>query len=180
MPDLNRRIGHLEKAVDADACDGRVDPNPNYDPARGAIKDAAWKYNSITFLGFEDLGGEQDDEDLNDLVFGVEGAMSFKDASEWKELSSSVGYDWTLAGNVGKFKIVVQQKTGETGMENIMITAPEKTGIAPQMIILPGDWQWPVERINIEEAYPEFGKWSGNASFIGWNDTMVKTKVVTH
>lgn len=290
LPDLNRRIGHLEKAVDADACDGRVDPNPNYDPARGAIKAAAWKYNSITFLGFEDLGGEQGDEDLNDLVFWVEGeyrtpeevievpsttvttekinswilacedlgstndydfndivlevvrvdeidqeykedvpvgapvykgsklkarclaaggtlpayiyydgeligeshemlggdtnqminTMSFKGASEWKELSLSVGYDWTLTGNVGKFKIVVQQKTGETGMENIMITAPEKTGIAPQMIILPGDWQWPVERINIEEAYPEFGKWSGNASFIGWNDTMVKTKVVTH
>lgn len=44
--------------------------NPNYDSSRGIITATAWDYNGYTYFGFGD-GGE--DEDLNDIVFWVEG-----------------------------------------------------------------------------------------------------------
>lgn len=61
LPELNKRINHLD--WNSDGC-------PTYDPTRGAIKAAAWTFNGQTFLGFED-GGH--DEDLNDIVFWVQG-----------------------------------------------------------------------------------------------------------
>lgn len=61
LPELNKRINHL---------DGNNDGCPTYDPTRGAIKAASWTFNGQTFLGFED-GGH--DEDLNDIVFWVQG-----------------------------------------------------------------------------------------------------------
>ena len=61
LPELNKRINHLD--WNSDGC-------PTYDPTRGAIKAASWTFNGQTFLGFED-GGH--DEDLNDVVFWVEG-----------------------------------------------------------------------------------------------------------
>lgn len=61
LPELNKRINHL---------DGNNDGCPTYDPTRGAIKAASWTFNGQTFLGFEDGGN---DEDLNDIVFWVQG-----------------------------------------------------------------------------------------------------------
>lgn len=61
LPELNKRINH--KDWNSDGC-------PTYDPTRGAIKAASWTFNGQTFLGFED-GGH--DEDLNDIVFWVQG-----------------------------------------------------------------------------------------------------------
>lgn len=63
LPELNKRINHLDQK------DWNI-PQPTYDPTRGAIKAAAWTFNGQTFLGFEDGGG---DEDLNDIVFWVQG-----------------------------------------------------------------------------------------------------------
>lgn len=63
LPELNKRINHLDQK------DWEIS-KPTYDPTRGVIKAAAWTFNGQTFLGFEDGGG---DEDLNDIVFWVEG-----------------------------------------------------------------------------------------------------------
>lgn len=63
LPELNKRINHLDQK------DWNI-PQPTYDPTRGAIKAASWTFNGQTFLGFEDGGG---DEDLNDIVFWVQG-----------------------------------------------------------------------------------------------------------
>ena len=63
LPELNKRINHLDQK-------DWVISKPTYDPNRGAIKAASWTFNGQTFLGFEDGGG---DEDLNDVVFWVEG-----------------------------------------------------------------------------------------------------------
>lgn len=65
LPELNKRLG----IYDNNHKDGNTDC-PTYDPTRGAIKATAWTFNGQTFLGFED-GGR--DEDLNDIVFWVEG-----------------------------------------------------------------------------------------------------------
>lgn len=60
LPELNKRINHTDHN---EGC-------PTYDSTRGAIKAASWTFNGQTFLGFEDGGG---DEDLNDIVFWVQG-----------------------------------------------------------------------------------------------------------
>lgn len=65
LPELNKRLG----IYDNNHKDGNTDC-PTYDPTRGAIKATAWTFNGQTFLGFED-GGR--DEDLNDIVFWVQG-----------------------------------------------------------------------------------------------------------
>lgn len=67
LPELNKRIYAYH--VSNIHTDGNTD-SPTYDPTRGAIKAAAWTFNGQTFLGFED-GGH--DEDLNDIVFWVQG-----------------------------------------------------------------------------------------------------------
>jgi LruC domain-containing protein len=35
-------------------------------------------------------------------------------------------------------------------------------GTAPHGIVIPGKWQWPVERMRVTEAYPDFGKWASD------------------
>lgn len=60
LPELNKRINHKDWNT---GC-------PTYEANRGAIKAASWTFNGQTFLGFEDGGG---DEDLNDIVFWVQG-----------------------------------------------------------------------------------------------------------
>lgn len=44
-----------------------------------------------------------------------------------------------------------------------MIIDSATAGDAPQVIIVPSNWWWPKERVNIEDAYPLFKNWSQNA-----------------
>lgn len=88
LPELNLRINHK---------DSNSDNKLTYDANRGAIKATAWKYNGMTFLGFEDGGG---DEDLNDIVFWVEG--DFNTDQELPEVPSTTqpkeeSQSWILA-----------------------------------------------------------------------------------
>ena len=69
LPELNKRIGHLESNSNTDCPTYIADPNQPWLSARGAIKATAWTFNGQTFLGFED----GTDEDLNDIVFWVQG-----------------------------------------------------------------------------------------------------------
>ena len=69
LPELNKRIGHLESNSNTDCPTYIADPNQPWLSARGAIKATAWTFNGQTFLGFED----GTDDDLNDIVFWVEG-----------------------------------------------------------------------------------------------------------
>jgi len=73
LPELNKRLGiydynHRDKNTDSPTY--ITEPNQPWVSARGAIKAASWTFNGQTFLGFEDGGG---DEDLNDIVFWVQG-----------------------------------------------------------------------------------------------------------
>lgn len=82
---------------------------------------------------------------------------------------------WSIDKIAKKIQIVVtaDDKTGTAAL----ISAPT-TGEAPQMIIVPGDWQWPTERAHIEEAYPDFKNWNSNASFTDWYNTKVANNVI--
>lgn len=41
---------------------------------------------------------------------------------------------------------------------------------APQILLLPTEWSWPVERCGILDAYPDFIKWIGNIENYDWVD----------
>ena len=70
LPELNKRINHLDWNNDCPTYITEKDQWGNTVSARGAIKAASWTFNGQTFLGFEDGGN---DEDLNDIVFWVQG-----------------------------------------------------------------------------------------------------------
>lgn len=63
--------------------------------------------------------------------------------------------------NMGGFSVQV------VGDQTRQVTAPGR-GEAPQMICVPAGWEWPYEKINIEEAYPEFGQWGQNYQTSEW------------
>lgn len=75
LPELNKRIDHLYDNTDSPTFEtGNNKAGAN---ARGAVKAASWTFKGHKFLGFEDGGN---DEDLNDIVFWVEG--SYEDDDE--------------------------------------------------------------------------------------------------
>lgn len=58
-----------------------------------------------------------------------------------------------LEGDISRengFFVEIEREDGRT----TQITRPDHKGEAPQMIILPGTWHWPLERVAISEAYP--------------------------
>lgn len=99
---------------------------------------------------------------------------SFGAASEWQTLTG-VNVDMSIDEIIKNISIRVTQNEGDVYAKEIK--APE-TGEAPQMIIVPGDWEWPAERKGIETAYPDFTNWSSNASLTDWNSVKVSDKVV--
>ena len=69
---------------------------------------------------------------------------------------------------MGGFYITTSQKNETTGSNSIVIKGPT-SGDAPQMILVPGDWMWPTERVNIAKAYPEFEHWSQDSkAYCDW------------
>lgn len=87
-----------------------------------------------------------------------------------------VGADFTmsttddpLGTSMGGFSITVGNNT---------ISAPE-TGTAPQMICVPAGWKWPVERISIKDAYPDFSNWvTDPTSYAEWYKNPVSGQVI--
>lgn len=86
-----------------------------------------------------------------------------------------VGNDWTIADNINKFSIVVSQNAGYAN--SVVIESPEE-GKAPQIIVVPGEWEWPKERTSIESAYPAFRSWSSNANLTEWREAKAPGKFV--
>ena len=74
-------------------------------------------------------------------------------------------YDGKVSDLFAHFKIKV-----EDNGQAIVIDSPE-TGTAPQMILTPEGWQWPIERESIEVVYPGFTNWSQNATLDKWNES---------
>ncbi len=80
VPELNKRISHYYWNQSSpnfmSGCDGS---HAHYewdhsDICRGSVKAASWTFNGMTFAGFED----GTDEDLNDIVFWIEGAYELE------------------------------------------------------------------------------------------------------
>lgn len=74
-------------------------------------------------------------------------------------------------GHLGNFKLRIRNNDKET-----TITAPQN-GKAPQIICVPSSWKWPMERVNILEAYPDFGEWGANYKTVNWYQKYNQDKV---
>lgn len=92
-------------------------------------------------------------------LLGGSNTSTMINTSNWGEagtpITITVGADFTMSSsNMGGFSLKIGDGTAT-------ITAPGK-GKAPQMICVPGDWQWPTERTSIVSAYKGFGEWGAN------------------
>lgn len=90
----------------------------------------------------------------------------------------NVGTDFFIgitpdAGNMGGFSVEVVAEDG-----TIREVESPGRGEAPQMICVTGDWKWPYEKMNINEAYPEFGQWGQNYQTSEWYNYPNKEKVL--
>lgn len=134
--------------------------------AAGGTIPAYITYNDVEIGEAHALLGGQTNQMINTNSFGA--------ASEWQTLTG-VSVDMSIDEIIKNISIRVTQNEGDAYATEIK--APE-IGEAPQMIIVPGDWEWPAERKGIETAYPEFTNWSSNASLTDWNRVKVSDKVV--
>ena len=87
----------------------------------------------------------------------------------------TVAEDFTITKNMGGFGILVKGKNGDSNAT--LITAPT-AGTAPQMFCVPATWAWPTERTKIQDAYPDFAKWSADSNNIEWYNNSVADKVI--
>ena len=87
----------------------------------------------------------------------------------------TVAEDFTITENMGGFGILVKGKNGDSNAT--LITAPT-AGTAPQMFCVPATWAWPTERTKIQDAYPDFAKWSADSNNIEWYNNSVADKVI--
>ncbi len=55
----------------------------------------------------------------------------------------------------------------------------DKGDVAPQMLVVPGDWEWPQEMVNIKDAYPGFYDWLANPNDHTWFRTNPNRSNVT-
>lgn len=70
------------------------------------------------------------------------------------------------------FKLIVHGKSGNTegDKDSYVLEPSSSTTDAPQMLILPGDWEWPKERVSIKTAYKDFTRWN-TESWQDWLET---------
>lgn len=71
-----------------------------------------------------------------------------------------------IRGEAGKFSVRVDRPDGQTQV----VTRPKAEGLAPQILILPGEWKWPKEGMAIHDAYPGGINYDGTlfGSFADW------------
>lgn len=66
---------------------------------------------------------------------------------------------------MGGFGITTIAVGGDTYAD--VIVAPEE-GEVPQMLLLPDGWDWPTERTQIYDVYPDFENWTSDMTKNGW------------
>ncbi len=85
--------------------------------------------------------------------------------------------DWSIMALTDQSNGLVIKVTRTNGQVN-SVTGPS-AGSAPQMLILPYDWQWPKELTRITAAYPDFGTWGENYTSSSWLDKKVTENIIT-
>lgn len=95
-------------------------------------------------------------------------------------ITITVGENEKIDDIIAKFTIVVKtgegEKEEETAVE-ITKTNHGEVGTTPLMLLLDHDWEWPKERVSIEDAYPTFPDWVGNPK-LDWIISKVEENVI--
>ncbi len=99
----------------------------------------------------------------------------------WPIRLEGIPTDWSMKAFTsdpnakdGDFSIVVERADGT----KTTVTGPSQ-GSAPQMLILPYEWQWPTELTHITKAYPDFGTWGSNYTNSNWVNNQVSDYLIT-
>ena len=158
-------------------------------------------------VAFEDLGST-DDFDFNDIVLYVaykaaEAKADVQLMAAGGVLPVNVKYDGETIftkndgqmTNTSSKGSVIATKTGlsfsnpETdiykfsievidGSASYFVESAQETGIAPQALVIPGQWAWPKERQNITEAYESFASWARSSGAQDWYSQPVAARVI--
>ncbi len=121
------------------------------------------------------FGGDQTDNLLGEIhdmlgvareqMAGVGNGHPDIDMSKVPTLSRTVDAAWLMSENFGDFHIFTQQPGERDITKGVWIekeTSQEGSEFrAPQILLLPDDWRWPLERLNITNTYPDFKGWIG-------------------
>lgn len=81
------------------------------------------------------------------------------------------------------FQLKVEREDGTFDYITLPAHDPENgvVGMAPQMMCLPGGWKWPLERVKMVDAYPQFGEWgTGYQTTLDWQNNYNAGKVVSY
>ena len=102
------------------------------------------------------------------------------------ETQGSAWYDvltdknWTLSANSDKFTVLVNGGTS-TIISGPTTGAPnnKEGNKTPEVILVPGDWCWPIEGTCIKEAYKDFTNWVFSEEMTGWTSSKQSGKTVS-
>lgn len=99
----------------------------------------------------------------------------------WPIRLEGIPTDWSMKAFTadpnakdGDFSIIVERADGT----KTTVNGPSQ-GSAPQMLILPYEWQWPTELTHITKAYPDFGTWGSNYTNSNWVNNQVSDYLIT-
>lgn len=71
-----------------------------------------------------------------------------------------------------------EAEAGSDANTAITVVQYNKSGEAPQMMVLPNGWLWPLETHGIGSAYPNFNNWAQDASLTQWNSVVDNSHIV--
>lgn len=88
---------------------------------------------------------------------------------------------YTMARDAQRFYIEIQRGTCDDC--NDVITLAQEPGQMPEALLVAGEWQWPMEGVNITAAYSDFSKWTRDITrirFWEWYQSPVYDTIVTY
>ncbi len=143
---------------------------------------------------FVNVGGSRQNVEVTPVQFVIPTTLDIGDEDRFDYASSGSKPNKPLYGfgvlvdkeNVLNYDAFAADAPGFIKVDNLtmgegtyLIGAPNdnKDVNVPQMILVQGDWQWPTERTNILDAYPNFKAWIGDHTNSDWINTPEEGKV---
>lgn len=149
---VSRVAGTTQLRVKPLACGGVLDNHIYF----GSTDDADYWNEIHALLGIR-----------SGTMAGVGNGHPDIDFSAVEEKVFTVSESWLASADYGDFHVFSQDPDSHSKSEGYWVnkeTTPEGNSSlrAPQILLLPSDWRWPMERCNILTAYPGFRGWLQN------------------
>lgn len=163
----------IARKADFDFNDAVIKVTPNPEKGKCLVTAMAAGSTAKMFLHYDGPDGDQNLGELHSLLGGNSNTVinttsvipqtRFVDVAEvaWPE-----GY--TMEQDARRFYIEIQRGTCSDCSD--VITLAEEPGKTPEALLVAGEWKWPLEGINIANAYPSFAGWSRDVTQLKfWN-----------